>query len=311
MVDGGGPGLVAEVKAGGLLEPARARMRDVKDAVRTSTTDLFSHGPTPLEHTLEYPGDPGLLGPDSVSWAVIGDVAAFVGGIRGLLVQTAHPEVMAGVDDHSRYRSDPLGRLSATSYYVTETTYGAMPEVEHAVEVVRAAHAPVRGRSERDRPYSAGQPELAAWVHNALTESFLAAYQAYGPRPLSDSEADRFVCEQARVGALLGADPMPDTAAALRAWIHEHPEIAPTEAQARAIEFLRNPPLSTPVKVGYRLLFAAAVASLPPSTAHLIGVDVPRGGETVGGLAVRALRWALGSSPSWKLARERARAEAG
>ncbi len=77
-----------------------------------STTALFSHGPQPLEHTLDYDGDPGLLGPDSVSWRVIGDAAAFVGGIRALLVQTAHPEVVAGVEQHSRYRADPLERLS-------------------------------------------------------------------------------------------------------------------------------------------------------------------------------------------------------
>lgn len=67
-------------------------------------------------------GDAGLLGPNSVSWRVIGDAAAFVGGIRALLVQTAHPEVVAGVEQHSRYRDDPLGRLNRTSVYVTETT---------------------------------------------------------------------------------------------------------------------------------------------------------------------------------------------
>ena len=99
---------------------------DVRDRVVTATTSLFSHGDPPLEHTLDYLGDPGLLGPDSVSWRVIGDATAFVGGIRALLVQTAHPEVVAGVEDHSAYRHDPLGRLTRTSYYVTQTTYGAM-----------------------------------------------------------------------------------------------------------------------------------------------------------------------------------------
>ena len=75
-----------------------------------------------------------------MSWQVIGDVTAFVGGIRALVVQTAHPEVVAGVEEHSQYRTDPLGRLSRTSVYVTETTYGAMPEVEAAVAAVRRAH---------------------------------------------------------------------------------------------------------------------------------------------------------------------------
>ena len=175
-------------------------IRELKDKVVGSTTALFSHGPQPLEYTLDYDGDPGLLGPDSVSWRVIGDAAAFVGGVRALLVQTAHPEVVAGVEQHSRYRDDPLGRLSRTSLYVTETTYGAMPEVDAAVGAVRDAHRPVHGRSERDRAYSAGTPELAAWVHNVLTDSFLAAYQSFGPCPLTAAEADQLAVVVVRSG---------------------------------------------------------------------------------------------------------------
>ena len=166
-------------------ETLRGSVRGVIDGVRDgvvgATTDLFSHGPRPLQHTLDHAPDPGLLGPDSVSWRVIGDASAFVGGIRALIVQSAHPEVVAGVADHSRYRDDPLGRLTRTSYFVTATTYGAMPEVERAVAIVRDAHRPVRGTSERGRAYSASSPALAAWVHNVLTDSFLAAYQHYGP----------------------------------------------------------------------------------------------------------------------------------
>ena len=83
---------------------------------------------------------------------------------------------------------------------------------------------------------------MAAWVHNALTDSFLEAYLAYGPRPLSASEADRFVAEQARVGELLGADPIPDTAEGLQRWIATHPEVAASAAQREAVGFLRSPP---------------------------------------------------------------------
>ena len=80
-----------------------------------STAGLFAHAAYPLEHSLSYPGDPGLFGPGSASWEVLGDVASFIGGIRALLIQAAHPEVVAGVSDHSSYEADPLGRLSRTS----------------------------------------------------------------------------------------------------------------------------------------------------------------------------------------------------
>jgi uncharacterized protein (DUF2236 family) len=274
----------------------------LKDRVVGSTTALFAHGPQPLAETLCYRGDPGLLGPEPVSWRVIGDAAAFVGGIRALVVQTAHPEVVAGVERHSRYRSDPLGRLSRTSAYVTETTYGAMPEVEAAVAAVRAAHGPVRGRSERDLPYRAGDPELAAWVHNVLTESFLTAYQAYGPRQLTTAEADRFVAEQTLVGALLGAAPLPSTAGELTRWVVDHPALAPSHAQRQAIDFLRRAPLPLPVRAPYRVLFNAAAATVAPSLRDTVGLRSRAGATELGGAAVGALRWALGSSPSWHLA---------
>ena len=274
----------------------------IRDRVVTSTTSLFDHGPQPLESTLSYRGDPGLLGPDSVSWRVIGDASAFVGGIRALIVQAAHPEVVAGVEQHSSYRSDPLGRLSRTSVYVTETTYGAMPEVEAAVAMVRRAHAPVRGRSERDRSYRASHPELAAWVHNVLTDSFLRAYQAYGPRQLSADEADRFVEEQTRIGALLTSADLPTTADGLARWIVDHPDIAPSDAMESAIEFLQDPPLPVGVGIGYRILADAAIATVPSRLRTLVGVRDRPLGETVGRTSVAALRWALGSSPSWHLA---------
>ena len=274
----------------------------LRDRIVGATTSLFSHGPQALAHTLDHMGDPGLLGPDSVSWRVIGDSAAFVGGIRALLIQTAHPEVSAGVEQHSLYRDDPLGRLSRTSVYVTETTYGSLPEVQAAVQAVRTAHRPVTGRSERDKPYSAGNPQMAAWVHNVLTDSFLAAYQAYGPRRLTTAEADRFVEEQTRIGTLLDAAPMPTTAAELAAWVSLHPALAPSQAQRNAVKFLRRPPLSIPVQLGYQPLLQAAAATVPHNIRELIGLDPLPAGARLGGAAVDALRWALGSSPAWHLA---------
>jgi len=226
----------------------------------------------------------------------------FTGGIRALVVQSAHPEVMAGVEDHSTYRSDPLGRLSRTSVYVTETTYGALPEVKAAIEVVRRAHRPVIGTSERHLPYSASRPEMAAWVHNVLTDSFLAAYQAFGPERLSVADADRFVAEQTRIGSLFGADPLPETAAELADWILNHPDRVATNAQASAISFLRDPPLSPPVKLAYRLLFDAALTTIPSDIRSQLEVEPGKRASGIGMKATSALRWALGASPSWHLA---------
>lgn len=273
-----------------------------RDRVVENATGLFKHAEYPLEHSLSHPGDPGLYGPGSVTWEVVGDPAAFLGGIRALLVQACHPEVVAGVAEHSRYREDPLGRLSRTSNYVTATSYGAMPEVHEAVEIVRKVHRRVRGRSHRGVDYTADTPPFAAWVHNALTESFLVAFRRFGRRPLGEEEADRFVAEQTRVGALLDADPMPETASELSRWIGEHPGIGDSPGMREAVAFLRVPPLPFTTRIGYRMLFVAAAATLPGRLRRVLGLRRWPGAMTIGKVVVRFLRWALGLSPSWHLA---------
>ena len=277
-----------------------------RDRVIRSTNDLFAHAPYPLDRTGQYRGDAGLFGPDCVTWPVMGDASVFVGGIRALLVQAAHPEVVAGVFDHSRFRDDPLGRLSRTSAYVTATAFGALPEVERAVAIVSRSHRPISGLSPRGREYSASAPALAAWVHNALADSFLSCYQHLGPRTLTQREADQFVAEQARVGALLGATPLPQTAASLADWLDGVPELAPSRQMVEAVGFLRSPPLPLPVRFVYRILFEAAVATLPPRIHSILGLRVRPGARAAGLATVRLLRLVLGYSPSWRLAIERA-----
>ncbi len=270
--------------------------------VAARTRSLFAHVPYPLLDTLSYEGDPGLFGPDSVTWRVMGDPSTFVGGIRALLIQAAHPEVVAGVADHSLYDEDPLGRLSRTSAYVTATAYGAMPEVERAIAVVRRAHRPIQGTSHRGRPYAADDPELSAWVQNALTDSFLTAHQVYGPETLTSREADRFVGEQAKVGSLLDADPMPNNAVDLATWLVDHPGVAPSPGMDDAVAFLRSTPLSPVVKIAYRVLYQAAVATIPQRLRRVLGVTRHPGAVIAGRLFVKFLRWNLGRSPSWQLA---------
>ncbi len=285
---------------------AAAPADNLRRRVVREAEELFSHAEDPLADTLRYAGDPGLFGPDSITWELMGDTSTFIGGIRALLVQAAHPEVVAGVADHSRYREDPLGRLSRTSNYVTATSYGAMPEVEAAVGAVRRAHARVRGTSHRGIPYSAGNPALAAWVHNSLTDSLLVAAQVFGPRSLSTEEADRFVTEQARIGRLLGADPLPETASDLARCVAEHPAVAPSPGMVEAVRFLRQPPLNPAVMLSYRLMARAAVATLPERLREVLDVHAGRGAVPVGRASMRSLRWMLGYSPRWRVALLRA-----
>jgi uncharacterized protein (DUF2236 family) len=282
-----------------MISTALERLRS---QVTRAAISPFVHAPYPLANTLDYEGDPGLLGPKAISCAVIANPATFVGGIRGLLIQAAHPEVVAGVGDHSRYRDDPLGRLSRTAAYITATTYGAMPEVSAAVARVKGIHGTVSGVSSRGIPYEADDPGFSAWVHNVLTDSFLVAHQVYGGVPLSPRDANRFVFEQTKVGALLGSDPMPGTAPQLSSWVGDHPGIAFSAEMEEAVDFLTDPPLEVGLKIGYKVLMEAAVATIPIRLRRVLGLTKTPGAQTVGRTAMAGLRWALGYSPSWQMA---------
>jgi uncharacterized protein (DUF2236 family) len=275
----------------------------VRIAERASS--LFAHADYPLAHSMDFPGDDGLFGPGSVTWQVVGDVSTFIGGIRALLIQAAHPEVVAGVVDHSLYETDPLGRLSRTSAYVTATTYGAMPEVQAALQRVRMAHVGVEGTSHRSRPYTASGAMYAAWVHNVLADSFLAGYEVYGAHPLSGDDADRYVSEQARLGALVKATELPATRKELSHWIASYPDVAPSPGMDQTVAFLRDPPLPQTVLPVYRVLFQAAARTVPSRIAQILGVKRYVWARPTGVALTKALRWSLGASPSWWLALER------
>ena len=274
----------------------------VRERIQTSVLEPFSHGSQPLAETLQYTGDPGLFGPSSVTWTVMGDMAAVIGGIRALLIQFVHPEVAAGMVDHSSYELDPLGRISRTTDYVAATSYGAMPEVERAVRAVRKAHRIVQGESHRAINYTADDADLSSWVHNSLSESFLTAYQTFGPRPLTRREADQFAREQQRLGSQIGADVAPDTASALSAWIADHPLVAPSPGAQQVVPFIAKPPAGPLVLLGYKFVYWGACATMPKTLRRVLGLRRYPGAILSGRILIKGLRWAMGSSPAWHAA---------
>jgi uncharacterized protein (DUF2236 family) len=280
-----------------------------RDRIAAATVGLFVHAEYPLAHSLDYRGDPGLFGPDSATWEVVGDISAMVGGIRALLIQAVHPEVAAGVADHSTYESDPLGRLSRTTAYVTSTSFGAMPEVSAAIDRVKRAHQGVVGESHRGRPYSASSGSGASWVHNCLAESFLSAYQIFGPTPLAGARADQFAREQTNLGELVRATELPTTRHDLTRWVETHPDIATSPAMEQTVAFLARPPLPPSARVPYQILVRAAAATLPRRIAEILGIRTPPGSIAAGKSLVSVLRWSIGASSSWWLALERVAAE--
>lgn len=286
---------VVGAMSGPVLGPAR---RLLGNAARSALAGQAAGRPD-LEFATSV--DPGLFGPESVTWRVHADRSMLVGGVRALLLQVLHPLAMAGVAQHSAYRKDPLGRLARTGRFVAATTYGTTPEAEHAIAMVRSVHGRVRGTAADGRPYTASDPSLLAWVHNVEVDSFLTAYRRYGPG-LSPAEADRYVAEMAVLGRMLGATDVPDSARALSAWIVGAPDLAMTADARDAVRFLVLPSLPARMLPVYGVIAAAAIDLLPLGQRLALGLwPLPLADPLVVRPAATAmlalLGWALGPPP--------------
>jgi uncharacterized protein (DUF2236 family) len=278
-------------------------------------------------------GQPGLLPREAVSWRVLGEPSSIAGGVRSLLLQATHPIAMTGVARHSRYETDPLGRLAGTSAWVTAATFGSVDRAVELARTVRRMHARVRGVAAGGEPYAADDPELLAWVQDSLTASLLAAHQLFAPTPLTRHEIDRFILEQSTLGAVL--DPRVDLAEVLRHRYEVPGDLTPlvavlplvvegvlprtaaelaesfrrragelevrTEARA-TVRFLRSAPVPRPTRVAYRTMLAGAAASLPQGLAEALGIQPTTGHVRAAAALLAAMRVTTGCSPSLAVA---------
>lgn len=286
------PGEAALGLAAGVA--GRAAVPVAQAAVRGGLARLFRGDERPVVTSAPVAtGEPGWFGPDSTTWRVHADTAMFVGGMAALMLQALHPRAMAGVADDSAFLSDPLGRLRRTAAFVGATAYGTSEEAARACAMVRRIHEKVAGTTPDGRPYAANEPELLDWVHVAEFAAFAAAHRRFGADPMTVAELDRYLDEVARVAVELGDPSPPRSWAELDAALGRHrSQLAVGEQARRAWHFLDEVRLPAPLVPAYRVLFAGAVACLPPWARRLWGVRSP---STVEIAACRALVRGLGA----------------
>ena len=193
----------------------------VKILIRRRITEIFNDadkGERPVLRRAD-----ALFAPDSVAWKVNGDVVTMmIGGVSGLLLQMLHPAVLAGVWDHSDFRTDMHGRLRRTAKFIARTTYDHADAGRAALDRVNRIHAKLGGTLPDGTPYRVADPSLLAWVHVTETISFLDAWIRYAEPAMPMAEQDAYFAEMACIGQALGAEPLPRTRATAEALIQSY-----------------------------------------------------------------------------------------
>jgi uncharacterized protein (DUF2236 family) len=227
----------------------------------------------------DEPADDGFFGPASVAWRISGDLSAPVAGLRALMIQALHPLAMAGVDQHSDWRADPVGRLAATSAYLATITFGERASAERVAAHVRRVHEQVTGVDhETGQPYAAGDPALLLWVHAALVDSNIAAREMFGT-PLTPEDADRYIEEMVVAAQLVGvpAELVPDNAPALGRYLARvQPQLLCSAAARESMAYLLDPPgLDDEVAEIWQDIREATLIALPGFARQMYGYTAP------------------------------------
>ncbi|WP_460369984.1 oxygenase MpaB family protein [Pseudomonas sp. Tul1A2] len=225
---------------------------------------------------LENPkGDPGLFGPDSISWQVHGDFSSMlIGGISALLLQALHPLALAGVWDHSNFREDMLGRLRRTSQFVSGTTFGSRKDADWLIEKVRIIHLQVVGTAPDGRPYAASDADLLTWVHVAEVSNFLAAHLRYRNPQLSGADQDCYYAEIAVIAERLGARNVPKSRQAVADYLQRmRPQLLCDERSREVLRLLLAAPAPSVLARPFGdLMMKAGIDLLPDWASDMLDV---------------------------------------
>jgi uncharacterized protein (DUF2236 family) len=294
--------------------------RVVADGLRRRIVADFEKGAGRHDDPEMYggpPGDPGLIGPGSISWELNADLASVSqAGLPAIVLEILHPSVVAGVQDLSNYRQDPFQRARATLGYVLATTFGNTAAATALIDRVRHVHSYVKGTRPDGVGYDALDPELLAWVHTCIPWMIMRTFE-HTNRPLAREERDRYLSEQALIGRMGGGDPVPTTSAELDDYVADMRPKLSVNAQTREfVDFLLTSPFFPALPDAmdrqlHRFAVFAGMSRAPHWARELIGFDRPsalarRLIEPALQADARRLRWAFGTPRFVEMATARA-----
>jgi uncharacterized protein (DUF2236 family) len=224
-------------------------------------------------------GDLGYFGPGSVSWQVHREVTVLFGGARAVLMQAAHPLVIAGARETGFYERNPWKRLQRTLILTYTITFGTKAEAHSAADRINDVHARIRGIDEiTGEPYDALDPQLLLWVHACLVDSALL-FEELTVGKLDDAGRQRFHEEQMLAAELvkIPRDIIPRTVPALRAYmadVIDRGELLVTESARKVAELFYHPPAEADWRPVLKGVSRLAFATLPAPLREEFGIGL-------------------------------------
>ncbi|HTQ68820.1 MAG TPA: oxygenase MpaB family protein [Solirubrobacteraceae bacterium] len=209
-------------------------------------------------------------GSATITWRRAGDVRVLLAAGYALLLQVSHPTVGAGVTEHSRFRTDPWGRLLRTLDYSCTMVYAGAGRAAEMGARLREFHKQIRGVRPDGVPYHALEPQAYAWVHATLAAGILRAHERFAFR-LTDTDREHLWSEWRTLGRLLGIRPrdLPPTWPGFRVYFEGTVEetLQRTEAVEEVLEALADP-LPPDVPLALRPLWPLVARQL----GHVVGL---------------------------------------
>jgi uncharacterized protein (DUF2236 family) len=100
-----------------------------------------------------------------------------------------HPELAAGVEQHSVFFEDPIARGQRTLGPIMSVVYGGETSHEWG-KLIRGFHRPIKGIDKYGRPYRALNPDTFFWAHATFVEDIITGRELTGfPLAQADKEA--------------------------------------------------------------------------------------------------------------------------
>ena len=226
--------------------------------------------------------DLGYFGPDSVSWRVHREVTVLFGGARAVLMQAAHPLVIAGARETGFYERNPWKRLQRTLILTYTITFGTKTQAHAAADRINGVHARIKGVDEvTGKPYDALDPHLLLWVHACLVDSALL-FEELTVGKLDAAGRERFHQEQMLAAQLvkIPREIIPATVPELRAYMRDviqRGDLLVTDSARRVADLFFDPPPEAEWRPVLKGVSRLAFATLPPQLREDFGIRLGAG----------------------------------